>query len=249
MSDSPRDETLIRFDNDNSFGLPSMRHTRWTTVAEVYRRFGKRIFDLVAGTLLLLCSLPVLLVVTGIVKRTLGSPVFFRQLRPGKNGKLFRITKFRTMKIARDKDGNPLPDARTPDGYQVPDEERMTAIGLWLRKTSIDELPELFNVMRGEMSLVGPRPLLVQYLGRYTSEQMRRHEVLPGITGWAQVHGRQALEWKQRFAMDVWYIDHVSFLLDLRILALTFRQVLRRSDISMPGHSTGPEFLGSAKAP
>jgi sugar transferase EpsL len=210
-----------------------------------YRRIGKRIFDLVGGIFLLLAALPLVLVIAAAVRVMLGSPVFFRQRRPGAHGKLFQIVKFRTLKIALDEHGIPLPDARTPDGFQAPDDDRMTGLGQWLRRTSLDELPELFNVLKGEMSLVGPRPLLVQYLERYSAEQMRRHEVLPGITGWAQVHGRQALEWEQRFKMDVWYVDNYSFLLDLRILAMTLSRVLSRADISMPGYSTGPEFLGN----
>jgi sugar transferase EpsL len=165
----------------------------------------------------------------------LGSPVLFRQQRPGQHGRPFTIYKFRTMSDVRDGQGNLLPDAG-----------RLTPFGRFLRRTSLDELPELFNVLKGEMSLVGPRPLLTEYLDRYTLEQARRHEVRPGITGWAQVNGRNALTWEQKFALDVWYVDHLSFWLDLKILALTGWKVLRCEGISQTGHATMEEFFGSA---
>jgi len=179
--------------------------------------------------------LPFLLVVAALVKRFLGRPVFFRQLRPGYQGKPFCIYKFRTM------------TSRTgPEGGLLPDAERMTRLGRVLRSTSVDDLPQLFNVLRGEMSLVGPRPLLMQYLERYSPEQMRRHTVLPGITGWAQVNGRNAMTWDERFRLDVWYVDHWSFWLDMKILWLTLGKVIRREGISQPGHATMEEFKGAA---
>ena len=159
--------------------------------------------------------------------------VLFRQLRPGLHGKPFTLYKFRTMTDARDKDGNLLPD-----------EQRITKIGALVRNLSLDELPQLWNVIKGEMSLVGPRPLLMKYLTRYTPEQARRHNVTPGITGWAQVNGRNAISWESKFALDVWYVDHASFFLDLRILWMTCLRVIRRSDISNQGHATMPQFMG-----
>jgi lipopolysaccharide/colanic/teichoic acid biosynthesis glycosyltransferase len=164
----------------------------------------------------------------------MGRPVMFRQRRPGLHGKAFEIAKFRTMRDARDARGEPLPDG-----------ERLTAVGTVLRRMSLDELPQLWNVLRGELSLVGPRPLMMQYLTRYDREQARRHDVLPGITGWAQVHGRNAVAWDARFRLDVWYVDHWSLWLDLKILALTAWTLARREGISGRGHATMPEFLGS----
>jgi lipopolysaccharide/colanic/teichoic acid biosynthesis glycosyltransferase len=196
----------------------------------------KRIFDIVAASLGLVLLSPVLLVIAVLVRVFHGAPVLFGQVRPGYQGRLFRIYKFRTMT-----------DARAPDGSLLPDAERLTPLGRFLRATSLDELPELFNVLRGEMSLVGPRPLLVQYLERYSPEQMRRHEVLPGLTGWAQVNGRNALTWQEKFALDVWYVDHWSFWLDIKILFLTLWKVLRREGISQPGHATAEEFMGNPK--
>ena len=169
-----------------------------------------------------------------LVRLNLGRPVFFRQPRPGRQGRVFELIKFRTMTQARDAQGHLLPDA-----------QRLTRFGRWLRSTSLDELPEVLNVLRGEMSLVGPRPLLVQYLDRYSPEQARRHEVLPGLTGWVQVKGRNALTWEEKFRLDVWYVDHRSLWLDLRILALTVWHVLRRHGVSAPGAATMPEFMGS----
>jgi lipopolysaccharide/colanic/teichoic acid biosynthesis glycosyltransferase len=195
----------------------------------------KRIFDLVVATSALVLLSPLLAVLAALIRLRLGSPVVFRQRRPGWHGKLFTCLKFRTMSDARDAQGRLLPDA-----------ERMTTFGRLLRGSSIDELPELINVIRGEMSLVGPRPLLPQYLARYTTAQMRRHEVKPGITGWAQVNGRNSLEWGQKFALDLWYVDNWSLGLDFRILAKTAWQVFRCHGIAKCGHVTMPEFVGAA---
>ena len=201
----------------------------------MYRRAGKRAFDLaITIPLLLLCS-PLLALVALLVRLKLGRPVLFRHQRPGLHGEPFTLLKFRTMTDARDAEGNLLPDA-----------ERLTPFGAFLRSTSLDELPELINVVKGEMSLVGPRPLHMHYLERYTPEQARRHEVLPGITGWAQVHGRNAVDWETRFALDVYYVDHQSFGLDLRILGRTLATVLKREGISEAGHGTMSEFMGTA---
>lgn len=196
----------------------------------------KRTFDLVLGSVVLLVSSPVLLATAIAILVFLGPPVLFTSARPGRRGGSFRLYKFRTMTDDRDPSGNLLPDA-----------SRLTRLGRFLRSTSLDELPELWNVLRGDMSLVGPRPLLTEYLPRYTPEQARRHEVRPGITGWAQVNGRNVLTWEEKFALDVWYVDHRSFRLDLRILARTAVQVLRREGISAEGHATMPEFLGSGR--
>ena len=193
--------------------------------------FAKRVFDLVAVMLTAPLWLPLLTVLTVLVRVKLGSPVFFRQKRPGYREEIFELTKFRTMTDDRDGKGDLLPDA-----------VRLTPFGKWLRSTSLDELPELLNVLRGEMSLVGPRPLLVQYLPRYSPEQRRRHDVPPGLTGWAQVNGRNALSWEEKFKLDVWYADQRSFWLDLRILSRTVWQVVAREGISAPGDATMPEF-------
>jgi lipopolysaccharide/colanic/teichoic acid biosynthesis glycosyltransferase len=198
---------------------------------------SKRIFDLVATTLGLLLFSPILLILAALVALFLGTPVIFCQERPGYKGRPFFIHKFRTMTDARDADGNLLPDAF-----------RLTSLGRVLRALSLDELPELFDVLRGEMSLVGPRPLLMRYLDRYTSWQMRRHAVLPGMTGWAQVKGRNALTWDEKFALDVWYVDHWSFWLDLKILFLTVWMVVAREGINQPGHATMEEFMGEDRA-
>lgn len=194
----------------------------------------KRIFDILAVLLGLALLSPLLLLLALLVRVFHGAPVLFEQTRPGYKGTLFRIYKFRTMT-----------DARTVDGSLLPDAERLTRFGRFLRATSLDELPELFNILRGEMSLVGPRPLLVQYLERYSPEQMRRHDVLPGITGWAQVNGRNALTWEAKFALDVWYVDNWSFWLDVKIILLTVWKVFKREGISQPGHATAEEFMGS----
>jgi len=200
-----------------------------------YARRGKRLFDL--G--LLLCSAPLalpLLALTAVVVRlTLGAPVLFRQARPGLHGVPFQLFKFRTMS-----------DERGPDGAPLPDVSRLSRAGRFLRGTSLDELPELLNILRGEMSFVGPRPLLMAYLPRYSAEQARRHDVRPGLTGWAQVNGRNAVTWEQKFALDVWYVDHRSFSLDVRVLAVTLRRVTARQGISEPGAATASEFKGSA---
>lgn len=197
----------------------------------------KRVFDMVAAALLLALLLPVIAVLVLAVRRALGAPVFFRQVRPGKHCIPFEMVKFRTMLDAKDASGRLLPDA-----------ERLTSFGKFLRSTSLDELPELWNVLKGEMSLVGPRPLLMEYVPLYSPEQARRHEVRPGITGWAQINGRNAVDWDERFRMDVWYVDHQSFLLDARILMLTVRKVLVREGISAAGEATMPKFTGASKA-
>jgi len=194
----------------------------------------KRLFDLAATIPLLLILSPLLLIVAILVRVKLGAPILFRQKRPGLHGKPFLMFKFRTMTDARDKRGNLLSDA-----------ERLTPFGRFLRSTSLDELPELFNVLKGEMSLIGPRPLLMQYLDRYTPEQMRRHEARPGITGWAQINGRNAITWEEKFALDVWYVDNFSFFLDLKILSLTVFKILKREGITQVGHVTMSEFSGS----
>ncbi len=186
-----------------------------------------------AGLAIVLLS-PLIAIVAYLVRRNLGSPIFFTQMRPGLGGKPFVMYKFRTMSDARDSEGKLLPD-----------DQRLTRFGKFLRSTSLDELPELWNVIKGEMSLVGPRPLLMKYLELYTPEQARRHEVKPGITGWAQVNGRNALTWEEKFKLDVWYVDNWTLTLDLRILWLTILKVVRRDGISAAGHATMPEFRGS----
>jgi len=193
----------------------------------------KRLFDLLASAIGLLILAVPLALLAGQVRRKLGSPVLFIQVRPGLNGKPFLMFKFRTMTDARDANGNLLPDA-----------QRLTPFGRFLRASSLDELPELWNVLRGDMSLVGPRPLLMEYLPLYSPEQTRRHEVRPGITGWAQVNGRNAISWTDKFALDVWYVDHQTMWLDLRILWLTMRKVLVREGISAAGEATMPKFEG-----
>ena len=193
----------------------------------------KRIFDrFLAALTLLLLSLPLLFLIWQ-VRRKLGSPVLFRQTRPGLYGKPFTMVKFRTMT-----------DERGADGALLPDAQRLTPFGRFLRASSLDELPELWNVLKGEMSLVGPRPLLMEYLPLYTPEQARRHEVCPGITGWAQVNGRNAISWDEKFALDVWYVNHRSLWLDVKILWRTVRKVLVRDGISAPGDATMPKFEG-----
>ena len=195
---------------------------------------GKRLFDLMVALIGGLFVAPFAAVVATLVRWKLGSPVLFRQQRPGLHGRPFEVLKFRTMT-----------DERGPDGQLLPDEARLTGFGKTLRSTSLDELPELWNVLRGDMSLVGPRPLLMEYLPRYTPRQARRHEVRPGITGWAQVNGRNAPDWEERLEMDVWYVENRTFLLDLRILIRTVLAVLRREGISREGHATAPKFGGS----
>jgi sugar transferase EpsL len=200
----------------------------------MYRAFGKRLLDLVLVVPALLVLLPLYFLVAILVRIKLGSPVLFRQQRPGLHGVPFTIIKFRTMIEARDVQGNLLPDG-----------DRLTSFGQFLRSTSLDELPELFLVIKGDMSLVGPRPLLMEYLERYTPQQMRRHEAKPGITGWAQINGRNDVLWEEKFARDLWYVDHVSLPFDVNIIALTFWKILRRDGISREGHATAPEFMGS----
>lgn len=194
----------------------------------------KRLFDVLLAVLtLLLLALP-LLGLIWLVRNKLGSPVFFRQTRPGLHGKPFEMVKFRTMT-----------DERSPDGLLLPDAVRLTSFGRFLRSTSLDELPELWNVIKGDMSLVGPRPLLMEYMPLYTSEQARRHEVRPGITGWAQVNGRNAISWEDKFMLDVWYVDNRRLWLDIKILWLTVRKVLIRDGISAQGDATMPVFKGN----
>jgi len=204
----------------------------------LYRRYGKRAVDLLLTVPAVVLLAPLLASVATLVRVRLGSPVLFRQERPGLSGRAFTILKFRTMTDGRDAEGNLLPD-----------EVRLTTFGRFLRSSSLDELPELFNVIRGDMSLVGPRPLLMRYLDRYTPDQMRRHEVRPGITGWAQVNGRAAIGYEERFVMDAWYVDNLSLRLDLRILARTALGILKREGITREGYATGPEFMGSGHEP
>lgn len=201
-----------------------------------YISYGKRIFDLALTIPGMVVLLPVLIIVALLVQFKLGSPVLFKQMRPGMREKPFSILKFRTMTDERNADGKLLPDAL-----------RLTRFGYFLRKTSIDELPELINMFKGDMSLVGPRPLLMQYLDRYTPEQTRRHEVKPGITGWAQVNGRNAITWEEKFKMDVWYVDNQSFYLDIKIIFMTIWKILRREGINQQGQATMEEFIGSGK--
>lgn len=195
---------------------------------------SKRLFDLLLTVPAVILLSPLMGVIALLVYFYHGRPVLFRQLRAGYRGQPFWIYKFRTMSDKRDAQGNLLPDA-----------ERLTPLGRFLRATSLDELPELFLVISGKMSLVGPRPLFIRYLERYTPEQARRHDVLPGITGWAQVNGRNALTWEEKFRLDVWYVDHWSLWLDLKILLLTLWKVLKREGISQPGHATAEEFMGT----
>ncbi|NOZ70957.1 MAG: sugar transferase [Chloroflexi bacterium] len=202
-----------------------------------YRTVGKRLLDVILSLLALLLLSPLLAILALWVRIKLGSPIFFRQQRPGLHGKPFMLYKFRTMTDARNEQGDLLPDA-----------ERLTTLGRFLRSSSLDELPELWNVLKGEMSLVGPRPLLMKYLPRYTTEQARRHEVRPGITGWAQVNGRNALTWEEKFALDVWYVDHLSCWLDGKIIALTVWKIFKREGINQPGQATAAEFMGNVES-
>ncbi|AIS51856.1 putative sugar transferase EpsL [Thermoanaerobacter kivui] len=194
----------------------------------------KRLIDIFVSLFLLIILSPLLIIISLIIFITMGPPVIFKQERPGFKGKPFTIYKFRTMTNEKDEYGNLLPD-----------EKRLTKIGKFLRSTSLDELPELFNVLKGDMSLVGPRPLLMEYLNYYTEEQMRRHDVKPGITGWAQVNGRNSLSWEEKFKLDVWYVDNWSLWLDFKILFLTLIKVLKREGISAEGYATMPKFTGS----
>ena len=194
----------------------------------------KRAMDLVGALAALVLLSPIVVVLCILVLSKLGSPVFFRQVRPGIEGRPFKMVKFRTMT-----------DERGPDGALLPDDQRLTALGAWLRSTSLDELPELFNVLKGDMSLVGPRPLLMDYLSLYNDRQARRHQVRPGITGWAQINGRNALSWEEKFELDVWYVDNRSLWLDIKILFKTVMQVLKRDGISHGEDATMPRFKGS----
>ncbi|WP_270750159.1 sugar transferase [Fusobacterium hominis] len=199
----------------------------------MYKKYFKRLFDIVSSVIFLLCFWWLYIIVAILVKKKLGSPVIFKQRRPGLNGKIFTMYKFRSMTDARDKSGKLLSDA-----------ERLPKFGKILRATSLDEIPEIVNVLKGDMSLVGPRPLLVEYLSRYSKEQARRHEVRPGITGWAQVNGRNAISWEEKFKYDVEYVDSCSFLLDIRIIFLTIKKVFVKEGISQEGNVTMEEFKG-----
>lgn len=196
----------------------------------------KRLIDILASGLALIMLGPVIIVVAILVNSKLGSPIFFKQIRPGLGGKPFKMVKFRTMLDAVDSQGNPLPD-----------EVRLTDFGKFLRSTSLDELPELWNVLKGDMSLVGPRPLLMEYLPLYSADQARRHEVRPGVTGWAQINGRNAISWEQKFELDTWYVDNQSLWLDIKILFLTVWKVVHRDGISAAGEATMTRFTGTKK--
>jgi undecaprenyl phosphate N,N'-diacetylbacillosamine 1-phosphate transferase len=198
-----------------------------------YKRFGKRTIDLILSLALILLSLPITLICILLIRINLGKPVFFVQKRPGHNEKIFSLIKLRTMQDFKDNSGNLLPD-----------NERMTNLGRFLRSTSIDELPEFWNVLKGEMSLVGPRPLLPQYLSRYSEKQSKRHLVRPGLTGLAQINGRNNLDWNKKFELDIYYVENLSFFLDLKIIFITVIRIVQRKNISKSGHSTAPEFLG-----
>jgi lipopolysaccharide/colanic/teichoic acid biosynthesis glycosyltransferase len=209
-----------------------MSGSRWGRSA--FKRFA----DMVIASVALVLASPILLLLAIRIRCTLGSPVLFKQVRPGRGGASFTLLKFRTMRDVVGSDGRPLPDA-----------DRITPFGQWLRSTSLDELPELINVLRGDMSIVGPRPLLMEYLPLYSPDQARRHEVRPGITGWAQVNGRNLVDWPERFRLDVWYVDNGSLKLDLKILWLTLKKVVAREGISQKGEATMTAFKGSADVP
>ena len=200
----------------------------------MYSNFVKRILDIIISGIALLCFCPIILVLIAILMIANKYSAFFVQERPGKDGKIFKLVKFKTMTDKTDSDGNLLPD-----------DKRLTKIGAFIRSTSLDELPQLWNVLKGDMSLIGPRPLLIQYLPLYSSEQARRHEVKPGITGWAQINGRNAITWKQKFEYDVWYVDNISFTLDLKILWLTFKKVVARENINSATSATMEYFNGN----
>ena len=199
----------------------------------MYRQYIKRILELLLTIPGVLIISPMMLVLALLIRLKLGYPVLYRQQRPGLHGKPFTIFKFRSMT-----------DETNEHGDFLPDSARLTSLGKYLRKASLDELPELFNVLKWDMSLVGPRPLLMQYLDRYTPDQARRHEVKPGITGWAQVNGRNAISWEDKFKLDVWYVDHLSFRIDLKIIAMTIWNIIKHEGISQPGHATAEEFMG-----
>ncbi len=196
----------------------------------------KRLLDYILTLPFLLIFAPIYLLISVLISIFLGKPIFFTQIRPGFKARPFKLFKFRTMRHLIDAQGRSLPD-----------EERLTRLGKFLRATSLDEFPELINVIKGEMSLVGPRPLLMEYLPRYSTEQARRHDVLPGITGWAQIHGRNTLSWEEKFELDVWYVEHWSLWLDIKILFTTFGKVLKQEGISQPGNATAEKFLGTQK--
>ena len=201
----------------------------------MYKHFLKRFLDFWIAFIVLVCISPLLIVVTlWLHVANKGAGAFFLQERPGKDGRIFRIIKYKTMT-----------DERDADGHLLPDEQRLTKVGRFVRSTSIDELPQLLNVLKGDMALIGPRPLLVQYLPLYSKEQARRHEVRPGISGWAQCHGRNAISWTEKFKLDVWYVDHVSLKTDLTVVWLTIQKVLKRADISEQGHATMEVFNGN----
>lgn len=201
---------------------------------KLYRNYFKRAIDIVtSGSALLVLSVPLVAVTAWLHFANKGAGAFFFQERPGKDGKIFKVVKFKTMTDERDKDGTLLPDAK-----------RLTKVGRFIRSTSIDELPQLWNVLKGDMSLIGPRPLLVQYLPLYSKEQARRHEVRPGITGWAQCHGRNAISWQKKFELDVWYVDHISFATDCKVIWTTIQKVIKRADISEEGYATMEYFNG-----
>ena len=201
---------------------------------KLYREFFKRAIDVVAaGGALLVLSVPLAAVTVWLHFANKGAGAFFKQERPGKDGKIFRVVKFKTMT-----------DGRDTDGKLLPDEKRLTKVGRFVRSTSIDELPQLWNVLRGDMSLIGPRPLLVQYLPLYSAEQARRHEVRPGITGWAQCHGRNAISWKKKFELDVWYVDNISFVTDCKVILTTLKKVIGREDINSATSATMEAFNG-----
>jgi sugar transferase EpsL len=205
-------------------------------MSSIYATIGKRILDVSFSAAGLLLTLPIIAVTALLIRVTLGSPILFAQERPGLRGRPFVLFKFRSMTEMRGRGGEPLPD-----------EARLTVFGEWLRRLSLDELPQLWNVLKGDMSLIGPRPLLMEYLPLYDGRQARRHEVRPGITGWAQVNGRNALTWEEKFELDVWYVEHVSFRTDMKILALTFLRLARPQGISEPGAATMTRFTGGAR--
>lgn len=201
----------------------------------MYKKFFKRFFDFWISLIALICISPILLVVTVVLHfANKGAGAFFTQERPGKNAKIFKVIKFKTMSDERDENGELLPD-----------EQRLTKAGKFVRSTSVDELPQLFNVLKGDMALIGPRPLLVKYLPRYNQEQMRRHEVRPGISGWAQCHGRNNISWEEKFKLDVWYVDHCTLWTDIQVICITIMKVLKRADINEDGQATMEEFFGN----
>lgn len=225
----------------------SAARTRERTRETIYQSHGKRSLDLALGVPALVVASPLIGLVALLVRLKLGSPIFFRLPRAGLGGRPFTPLKFRSMVVARDAAGAQLP-LNSQEAYaSARSGERLTGFGAFLRRTALDELPSLWNVVRGEMSIVGPRPLFIEYLDRYTPEQMRRHEVKPGLTGWAQIHGRQAVPWEERFERDAWYVDHLSLRLDAEIMLSTPRLLLSAVGVSEPGYATGTEFMGSGR--